>query len=53
MHFCTSDSRKKHTLNESGCFFEGAGGVDWANSGKNMIDCARWERGVDPRDKNL
>ena len=31
-------------------FFRG-GGVEWANSGKCLVDCARWERGVDLRDK--
>ena len=31
--------------------FWGGGGVEWANSEKCVVDCARWERGVDPRDK--
>jgi len=33
-------------------FFRG-GGVEWANSGKCLVDCARWERGVDLRDKKF
>ena len=31
----------------------GGGGVEWADSGKCVVDCARWGRGVDLRDKNL
>ena len=33
--------------------FLGGGGVDWANSGKCVVDCARWGSCVDPREKNL
>ena len=35
----------------SACF--GGGGVEWANSGKCVVDCARWVRDFDPRDKTL
>ena len=38
---------KKHTLNESECIFGGGGGVEWVNSGKCVVDYARWGRGVD------
>jgi len=33
--------------------FFGGRRVEWVNSGKCVVDCARWGRGIDPHDKNL
>ena len=41
---------KKHMLNESEFIF-GGGGVEWANSGKCVVDWAMWGRGINPHDK--